>query len=163
MGLRDLSASLAMDREPGTARWIEAPVGDPAAHEAFARARLKGPYPRGMGAWVVARKEHPRDFLGWVSLLPRQAAGDEAAGDEAALRWRIAEGARGRGYAPEAGARLVTYGFADLGQRLIAAEIDRENAAGRRVAEKIGMRLARDAEGVEAGRMLYVTEIHCRR
>ncbi len=154
----DLAASLAMDREPGTTRWIEGPWDDPAAHEAFVRARIRGPYPAGMGYWVIARRERLAEFLGWVLLIP-----EDAVGPRIEIGWRLIAAARGRGYAPEAAANLLTHGFGRLGLRKVVAEIHRENAPSRRVAEKIGMRLAEDPVPGLPERVLYAARLDCAR
>ncbi|MEM9736461.1 MAG: GNAT family N-acetyltransferase [Pseudomonadota bacterium] len=152
----DLDASLAMDREPGTTRWIEGPWDDPVAHEAFVRARIRGPYPPGLGYWVVARREHPAEFLGWVLLIP-----EDAMGPEVEIGWRMTSAARGQGYAPEAAANLLSHGFDQVGLTRIIAEIHSENQPSRRVAEKIGMRLSRKAPRDRPEILLYEARIHC--
>ena len=151
----DLDASLALDREPGTTRWIEGPWDDPAAHEAFVRARIRGPYPPGMGYWVVARREAPDEFLGWVMLIP-----EDAAGPEVEIGWRLLRAVRGRGYAPEAAAHLLAHAFAELRLERVVAEIHAGNMPSRRVAEKIGMRAY---PGPCEARLRYTAEIRCRR
>ncbi len=156
--MADLGPSLAMDREPGTTRWIAGPWDDPVAHEAFVRARIRGPWPAGMGYWVIARRERPGEFLGWVLLIP-----EDGVGPRIELGWRLIGAARGRGYAPEAAASLLNHGFARLGLREVVAEIHRDNAPSRRVAEKIGMRLAADPVPGAAERVLYAARLDCAR
>ncbi len=133
--MADRDASLAMDREPGTTDRILGPWDDPAKHEAFVEARIRGPYPDGMGYWVIARKEAPGEFLGWVLLIP-----EDAVGPDIEIGWRVVSAARGAGYAPEAAAALVPHGLETLGLPRIVSDIHRDNAASRRVAEKIGLR-----------------------
>ncbi|MGF1445139.1 MAG: GNAT family N-acetyltransferase [Pikeienuella sp.] len=157
--MADLAACLAMDREPGTARWIDGPWDDQAAHEAFVRARIRGPYPAGMGYWVIARQSHPQAFLGWVLLIP-----EDAVGPRIEIGWRVVTSARGQGYAPEAAANLLNHGFGRVGLTRVVAEIHRENRPSVRVAEKIGMRLAEDPSRRDPPRpdhLLYEARLDC--
>ena len=55
------------------------------------------------------------------------------------LAWRIASPHWGRGYAPEAAAAAVTYGFDVLGVPELVAFTAVDNANSRRVMEKLGM------------------------
>jgi len=155
-GMADLEPSLAMDREPGTTDLIDGPWDDPAAHRQFVIDRIRGPYPTGLGYWVVARKTAPSEFLGWVLLIPKDATGPEVE-----IGWRLFGAARGQGFAPEAAARLIAYGFGDLGLRRIISEINRENVASRRVAEKIGMTIAEEPMAARAYSVLYEARMHC--
>lgn len=77
---------------------------------------------------VISEGRH----IGGVSLT----LGSEKAGE---LGWIIADGYQGRGFASEAASALI--GFArTLGVRRLSAHCDAENAASRRVMEKLGMR-----------------------
>lgn len=137
--MADLEPSLAMDREPGTTDLIPGPWDDPAKHRAFTEARIRGPFPEGLGYWVVARREHPEEFLGWVLLIP-----EDAVGPEVEIGWRMTHASRGHGYAPEAATPLIAHGLGTLGLPRIIADIHRDNAASLRVAEKIGLMRAAD-------------------
>src|SRR4051794_19792415 len=55
------------------------------------------------------------------------------------LAWRIASPRWGRGYAPEAAAAAVTYGFDVVGVPELVAFTAVDNANSRRVMEKLGM------------------------
>lgn len=145
--LADLDACLAMDREPGTLDWIGWPEeaggwGDEAAHRAFIRHRILGPYPAGMGYWIVARRDEPDRFLGWVMLIP-----EDARGPEVEIGWRLLTAGRGQGYATEAAGGLLRHGLDTLGLPRIIADIRPGNVASRRVALKIGMRETGSAPG----------------
>ncbi|MEM0923585.1 MAG: GNAT family N-acetyltransferase [Pseudomonadota bacterium] len=151
----DLDACLALDRSAGTARFLpELPVTDPAAHEAFVRARIRGSYPSGQGYWVIETQEAPR-FLGWVLLIPENAHGPRTE-----IGWRLFPEFRGRGFAPEAAAHLLAHAFRS-GVQHVVAEIHRDNAASRRVAEKIGMRLVEDPMEGAPEAVLYDASIAC--
>lgn len=150
--MADLDACLAMDREPGTTRWIAGPWDDPAAHRDFVRARIRGPYPAGLGYWVIARAEAPEVFLGWVILIP-----EDATGPRVETGWRLTTAARGHGFAPEAAAHILAHGFDRVGLTRVVANIHRDNTPSRRVAEKIGMRVA-ETTGEQ---ILYDARIDC--
>ena len=149
--MQDLDACLALDRSPGTTRFIEGPWGDRRAHEAFVRARIRGPYPFGQGYWIITQATSPDHFLGWVMLIP-----EDARGPRTEIGWRIRPEVRGQGYAPEAAAHLLAHGFQTGVPRIIAG-IHRDNTASRRVAEKIGMTLA-EARGTD---LLYAAALPC--
>ncbi len=129
-----------MDREPGTIEWVEWPGDtggwhDEVAHRAFIGGRTLARYPEGMGYWIIARRERPKEFLGWVLLIPENAAGPEVE-----IGWRLPVAARRRGYATEAASAVLGHGLRTLALHRIVADIRPENAASIRVAEKIGMR-----------------------
>lgn len=138
--LSDLEDCFRMDREPGTLDWIEWPEAaggwdEEAAHRAFIRERIEGPYPEGMGYWVITRRDRPDAFLGWVLLIP-----EDARGPEIEIGWRLPGAARGQGIATEAAGRLLAHGLGELGLSRIIADIHPGNAASVRVAQKVGMR-----------------------
>lgn len=137
--LADLDACFAMDREPGTLDWIDWPQEagswhDEAAHRAFIHARITGPYPPGLGYWVMEPRDGPPAFLGWVLLIP-----EDAVGPEIEIGWRIPSAHRGRGYASEGARAVLNHGLQTLGLARIVADIYPQNAASRSVACKIGM------------------------
>ena len=138
--LADLEACFAMDREPGTLDWIDWPEeagswDDEAAHRAFIRARIQGPYPPGQGYWVMEPRESPGAFAGWILLIP-----EDARGAETEIGWRVPLAHRGQGYAAEGAALVLKHGLETLGLSRVIADIYPQNAASRRVAGKIGMR-----------------------
>ncbi|HET7410290.1 MAG TPA: GNAT family N-acetyltransferase, partial [Paracoccaceae bacterium] len=145
--LADLEACFRMDREPGTLDWIAWPEAaggweDEAAHRAFVRARIEADYPDGMGYWVIARRDRPNEFLGWVLLIPADAIGPEVE-----IGWRLTRAARGQGVATEAARCVLDHGLVGLGLDRVIADIEPGNAASVRVARKIGMREAGPAPG----------------
>ncbi len=147
-GLADLEDCFRMDREPGTLDWIDwpEPAGgweDEAAHRAFIRLRTEARYPDGMGYWIIARRERPGGFLGWVLLIP-----EDARGPLVEIGWRVPRAARGQGLASEAAGRLLAYGLGELGLDRVVADIYPANIASTRVAEKIGMRSTGSTPGV---------------
>lgn len=59
---------------------------------------------------------------------------------QAELGWTIAAEAQGRGFATEAARAALELAFA-LGAHRVSAQLDEQNVASRRVAERIGMRV----------------------
>lgn len=134
--LSDLADCLAMDREPQTVRWVGSIAKDPEAHEAFIRARMRFPYPAGMGYWTIRPRTAPKDFAGWIMLIP-----EDTHGPRIEIGWRVPAALRGQGYATEAARAVLDHGLA-LGFAPVIATIRPGNTASRRVATRIGMRLA---------------------
>jgi RimJ/RimL family protein N-acetyltransferase len=93
----------------------------------------------GFGVWAAVEKPSG-EFLGWVSLRPREGAERP---DKATLGYRLRRAVWGRGYATEGARALIRKGFAELGVRRVVATTYEFNVASRRVMEKVGMRLVR--------------------
>lgn len=130
--LGDTEACVAMDREPEVTRFVDGPWDDPAAHRAFIEARTRGPWPAGMGYWVV---EEAGAFLGWVLLIP-----EDGQGPEIEIGWRLRRTVWGRGIATEAARALLPHAFGTLGLPRLVAGIDPANVASLAVARKLAMR-----------------------
>ena len=141
--IADCDACLAMDRHPDVVRYIPGLWADGAAHEAFVRDRITRRYRDGLGYWCIAPHTAPDRFLGWVLLIPRDAAGPEIE-----IGWRLVQTAWGHGYASEAAAPIVRHGFETAGLDRIIAEIHPEHVRSQRVAEKLALRRA------QAGKLL---------
>lgn len=77
------------------------------------------------------------EVIGIAGLQPLDLDG------EVELGWWVWKDHWGKGYATEAGAALVRYGFEMLGLERLVAVIEPGNSASIRVAEKIGMRFER--------------------
>lgn len=133
--MADLEACLAMDRDPQVTRFVMGPWTDPIAHRAFVVARIRHPYPPGMGYWSVVA---PTGFIGWILLTPLDLRGPETE-----IGWRFVQAAWGQGYATEAARPVLDHALATLGLSYVVADIDPGNTASARVAEKLGMRPAR--------------------
>lgn len=108
-------------------------------------------------AWIernIARYE--ADGFGRCAIVER--ATGELVGDcglirtevegaaEVELGWIVRRASWGRGYAPEAAAAWRDLAFAQLGLARLVSMVSEQNAASRRVAEKLGMRVERPAE-----------------
>ncbi|HEV2633698.1 MAG TPA: GNAT family N-acetyltransferase [Actinocrinis sp.] len=96
-------------------------------------------YERGpLGRWAAAERA-TGEFVGWLSLQPREGGGAR----EAEFGYRLRRASWGRGYATEAGRALIRKGFTDLGVQRVTAETMAVNLASRRVMEKCGLTYVR--------------------
>jgi len=156
--LDDTEDCVRLDREPGALDFIDWPLEtggweDEAAHRALIRSRTLHAYPPGLGYWVVARKAHPDEFLGWVLLIPEATTGPEIE-----IGWRMRAAARRRGYASEAAAALLRHGFERLGAPRVIADMYRANTASMAVARKLGFRQREDPARTNAEAVLWVLD-----
>jgi RimJ/RimL family protein N-acetyltransferase len=91
---------------------------------------------RGYGQWALERR-HDGAFLGFTGL---SAPGFEAHFTPAVeVGWRLAREAWGHGYATEAGAAALAYGFETLQLEEIVSFTTVANERSRRVMERLGM------------------------
>lgn len=92
---------------------------------------------RGWGLWAV---EVPgvSPFVGYVGLWPA----DFVAPGTVEVGWRLANHVWGNGYAPEAAAEALRFGFDDVGLDEIVSFTVPQNSNSWRVMEKIGLRRA---------------------
>lgn len=130
----DTSACFEMDSDPEVVRFVPGPWDDPAAHRAFIEARTLGPWPEGMGYWVIEARDEPGSFLGWILLLPTDGAGSDVE-----IGWRLARGFWGQGIATEAARPVLDHALDTLGLGRVVAEIAAANVGSISVAEKLGM------------------------
>lgn len=135
----DADLLVALDSDPEVMRYLS---GGPATpREVIEREILPSfihSYERhGYGCWAAIQKSSG-NFLGWISLRPRDGAQDEAS-----LGYRLHRAAWGQGYATEGARALLRRGFAELGTRRVLATTYEENHASRRVMEKLGLTLVR--------------------
>ncbi|MBA4490434.1 GNAT family N-acetyltransferase [Paracoccus sp. S1E-3] len=152
--MADLKASLAMDRNAEVTRFIPGPWQEPVQHEAFVRQRIEAKYGNGLGYWSIFAKSDPQRFVGWVLLIPLDAVGPDVE-----IGWRLQRSSWGRGYATGATVRIVRHAFTTVRLPGIVAEIDADNLASRRVAEKIGMVVAgRTDHGGRSGLRYLMTQ-----
>jgi len=119
----DLDARLAMEHDPAVMRFIRPIPEDAAAQRAELRAAL----------WHVEERAAP-GFIGWCGLFPLEDSGLIEIG------YRFARAAWGRGFASEAAAAALDYGFRTLALARIVAVSHPGNAASHRVLRKIGLR-----------------------
>ena len=89
-------------------------------------------YKNNLGRWAIITKDN-NDFIGWCGLKYRPEM------DEIDLGYRLMQNAWGKGYATEAAAKTLEYGFRTLNIKLITGRAHIENLASIKVLEKIGM------------------------
>lgn len=108
----------------------------------------------GFGYWAVLEKGSEK-LVGVCGLLAEQAAGKKHTG----VGYLFNRAYWGRGYAVESAGACVDYGFRVLQCSEITAQIRPENAASRKVAEKLGMkvkgRFIKRYRGKEMPHLLY--------
>lgn len=100
-------------------------------------------YPR-LGLWAAVHKESGA-FVGRCGLLPWTIQGRA----EVEVAYLLDKAWWGQGLAAEAARGIVRYAFGDLALTRLICLIDPENVASCRVAERIGMRLERELDGVD--------------
>jgi ribosomal-protein-alanine N-acetyltransferase len=138
----DFDALREIDSDPEILRYRSRQEITPAATREFliqAQAQA-AEQPRQQYALAVALREDER-LVGQCGLTVVSARYDEAF-----LWYSINRRDWGQGFATEAAARLLRYGFEEAGLRRIFAECHPDNLASARVLEKIGMR--REATGM---------------
>ncbi len=89
-------------------------------------------YKNNLGRWAIIIKDS-NDFIGWCGLKYRPEK------DEIDLGYRLMQKAWGKGFASEAAAKTLEYGFNSLNLQLITGRAHMENTASIKVLEKIGM------------------------
>lgn len=77
------------------------------------------------------------DLVGDVGLSPSDSGGDRVI----KIGYTIDPAHQGRGYGTEAAAALMAFAFEAVGAEIVRAYASADNAASRRVAERIGMTL----------------------
>ena len=133
--LADLDASIAMDRDPEVTRHIAGPWLDPVEHRRFVTHRITREYPPGLGYWSIFEKAAPDAFIGWILLIPDYADGAR----DVEIGWRLMRQAWGGGYASEAAAAALAWGFANLDAAEIVAFTAAGNARSQAVMRRIGL------------------------
>ncbi len=119
--------------DPAVYWWRDEPYTAEAQAAFFASDALFEDAPKGLGYWAVFSKDEDA-LLGQVILQPLQDSGLIEIG------WHFLETGRGYGYATEAAARLLAYGFDTRDIDPIYAVIRPSNEASIQVALRLGMR-----------------------
>ena len=91
---------------------------------------------RGLGIWAAVLPDSDQ-FVGQVGLIPQHIDGEV----EIEITYRLLPQYWGQGLGSEAARAVRDYGFENLATPRLIGMIEPDNAASRRVAEKIGMRL----------------------
>lgn len=138
----DAAALARAFASPEVLWWDPAPFTLERAQAWIAKA-LDGYARSGCGLYAVELRDGGR-LLGDCGLVPRTIEGENLV----EIGWHLERCAWGRGYASEA-ARVVIAHAEDLGVRRVCSLIVPGNRRSRRVAEKLGMTIAREV--VHAG------------
>jgi ribosomal-protein-alanine N-acetyltransferase len=127
-----------LDRD-GARAWIERNMARYASH--------------GFGRCAVVWRE-TGELVGDCGLIPTTVEGV----DEVELGWITRRSSWGLGIATEAGAAWRDHGLGVLGLERIVSMISAENPASRRVAEKLGFTVEREAMWGDLPHLMYVLE-----
>lgn len=130
----DIEDCMAMDRNPEVTKFIPGPWNDPEAHRLFVISRVQADFGEGLGYWSVFAKENPKQFLGWILLIPADAVGPDIE-----IGWRLNNFTWHKGYATEAARPVLSHAFTTLRLKCVVADIAPGNMASIRVAEKLGL------------------------
>ncbi len=113
--------------------------------------RLDGWDRDGYGMWIVEVRETGA-AIGHCGI---QRLED---GDEVEVGYYLGRAGWGHGYATEAAAASVAYGFDRCGLPRIVAVVRHDNAASQNVLRKVGLRHVRDGNFYEADAALYAVD-----
>ena len=131
MGTEDVDDLVVMHEDPLVARFMG--TRDRAWFERYIGIVAEEWAERGHGRVAVVERESGR-FVGRSGLKYWPQF------EETEVGWALHASARGRGYATEAGAASVCWGFEQLELPYITANIQPANTASIRVAERLGMK-----------------------
>jgi RimJ/RimL family protein N-acetyltransferase len=143
----DAAFVLELLNDPG---WIRG-IGDRGVRTvAEARAYIHERF--GKGVWFVVR-DAGGERLGMCGLVSREGL------DHRDIGYAFVQRHAGQGYATEAARAVLRHGREVLGLQTIAAITDPENAASRRVLEKLGLRYVDDRQvpGIEGASAYFET------
>lgn len=130
----DVDSLFALDSDHEVMRYIT--DGEPRSREQIEQAlnRVWAYYQKhpGFGIWLIELKV-TRKFLGWVCL---KHLGDT---EMIEVGYRLMKDAWNQGYATEAAAAVIEYGFHERGLTKIVAVTHPDNTASQRVLEKCGL------------------------
>lgn len=115
-------------------------VLDAAASDALVERIEQGFERNGFGLWAVERCDNG-EFIGFVGLSRPSFTAHFTSPEDPAVEvgWRLAADAWGHGYASEAAAAALAFGFEHLALDEIVSFTAEGNLASRRVMERIGM------------------------
>ena len=157
MGADDLPALMGIWTDPAVTRFVGGPREAEALHAGLSEDLLPNAPP--LNLWPVVENASGA-VVGHCGILDKEVDGCA----EYELIYIFAQEAWGRGYATEIGVALRDHAFQVLGLARLVSLIEPENAASRRVAEKVGMRHEKDIVRPSGRTMclyaLYATERH---
>jgi RimJ/RimL family protein N-acetyltransferase len=132
----DRAAFAAINRDPEVMRYLNGPI-DAAASDAMIDRQIAGQAASGHCLWAVERRDDAR-LLGYCGLRVGGPPGTGVA-DELEIGWRFARAAWGQGYAREAAAASLAWGFANTDRARIAAWTVPANTASWGLMRRLGM------------------------
>lgn len=136
----DATALMELESDPEVLKYIGTPVLTSPDQCREIIASIRRQYERvGIGRWVVSDKFTGR-FLGWAGLKYEEEVRPEKAYWD--LGYRLVRRSWGKGYATEASAEWLRYGFRVMKLPMIGAAAHIENAGSNRVLEKLGFQKA---------------------
>jgi RimJ/RimL family protein N-acetyltransferase len=144
----DELALLLGDAE-GLTEWGPALSREESAH--WIERNLRRYQECGLGRCAVILRRTGR-LVGDAGLIPTLVEGHP----EVELGWIVSRAYRGSGIATEAATAWLRCGYGALGLSRIVSMIRAENTASRRVAEKVGMTVEREATWGELPHLVYV-------
>ncbi len=107
----------------------------------------------GYGLWVL-EKRHGGGFVGDSGLTWQDVEGESIL----EVGYHVTSSERNHGFATEAAAACLQYGFEVLGADRIVSIVHIENAASRRVAGQVHSRLWKEVDRRGGRHQVYVTE-----
>ncbi len=125
----------ALNADPEVMAWFPAQLSREES-DAFLDRILKRWDEDGHGLWAIERKADGA-FLGFAGLVTHRFEARFTPAVE--VGWRLARDAWGHGFATEAGAASLRYGFETLGMGEIVSFTTVANERSRRVMERLGM------------------------
>lgn len=133
---RDLTPFAAMNADPEVMRHFPALL-DTQQSNALAGRLCQLIARDGWGFWAVETRSHA-EFIGFVGL--RETMPDMPIGARVEIGWRLAHAHWGKGYATEAAARALRFGFEELALPEIVSFAALPNLRSQAVMQKLGMR-----------------------
>jgi RimJ/RimL family protein N-acetyltransferase len=135
--IADLGALHELYADPGAMRYAGGSTGSVEESEARLRRLIEHQERHGFSLWAVVERGSG-NVIGDAGLVLL-----EHRGPEIELGYRLKTPAWGKGYATEAAAAWIAYGFDELDLARIVGVTHPENVASQRILEKIGMRFER--------------------
>ena len=135
----DAAGMFAMDSDPEVHRYVGGKPVETIEQTKAVIAFVRSQYAEyGIGRWAVIEKA-TGEFAGWTGFKYYNA---EVNGhiNHYDFGYRFAQRCWGKGYATESGRAALQYGLQTLQLRNVYAMTDVDNAASRRILEKLGFR-----------------------
>lgn len=145
----DLDALWALYCDPEVTRYIpDAPRTLDEAREELEWFMNGHPKHPNLGLWATIHKG-AGEFIGRCGLLPWALPWTIDGVPEVEVAYTLARRYWGQGLASEAAQAILQYGFEQLHLPRLICLVDPHNIASQRVAEKIGMTLEREVDGID--------------